>query len=139
MNRYPALIFIAKVYEYYPLLFEGHQVTRARDHKLLSVLLSALLWLLSVSMVHAADNVWTSAGLEGLNIFALAIDPVTPTTLYAGTLDPAGTGRGGVYKSTNGGASWTAINTGLGRFPAVHALAIDPVTPTTLYAGTNDA
>ena len=34
---------------------------------------------------------------------------MTPTTLYAGT-----NGRGGVFKSTNGGGEiWSAINTGL--------------------------
>jgi hypothetical protein len=37
--------------------------------------------------------------------------------------------------STDGGASWTATNTGLPDF-TVTALALDPTTPTTLYAGT---
>ena len=40
-------------------------------------------------------------------VFALAIDPSAPTTLYASTYG------GGVFKSTNGGGSWSAINTGL--------------------------
>ena len=63
----------------------------------------------------------------GGQVLALAIDPVTPTTIYAG-------GSGGVSKSTDAGANWTASNTGLtGTF--VRALAIDPVKPTTLYAG----
>src|SRR5258708_30852181 len=61
---------------------------------------------------------------------AFAIDPLTPTTLYAGTLG------GGVFKSANGGGSWDAINTGLMTNTDVAALAIDPLTPTTLYAGT---
>ena len=64
-------------------------------------------------------------------VHALAIDPVTPTTLYAGT------DGGGVFKSTDGGGNWSAINTGLTN-TYVYALAIDPVTPTTLYAGTYD-
>ena len=42
---------------------------------------------------------------------------------------------GGVFKSTNGGANWTAINTGLTN-THVCALAINPQTPDTLYAGT---
>ena len=61
---------------------------------------------------------------------ALAIDPLTPTTLYAGT------SGGGVFKSTDGGANWSA--TSLTNI-AVSALAIDPLTPTTLYAGTDGA
>ena len=47
-----------------------------------------------------------------------------------------GTG-GGVLKSTNGAGNWSAINTGLTSI-GVLALAIDPVTPSTLYAGTGD-
>jgi hypothetical protein len=42
---------------------------------------------------------------------------------------------GGVYKSTDGGATWSIFNTGLTN-TAVNALAIDPQRPTTLYAGT---
>ncbi len=46
-----------------------------------------------------------------------------------------GHGGGGVFKSTNGGAAWSAVNTGLTNTD-VYALAIDPATPSTLYAGT---
>src|SRR5881296_269434 len=67
---------------------------------------------------------------QGGDIIALAIDPLTPTTLYAAT------DGGGLYKTTDGGASWNA--TGLTNI-SVLALAIDPLTPTTLYAGTNGA
>ena len=62
------------------------------------------------------------------NITALAIDPVTPTTLYAGTSDR------GVFKTTDGGATWSGTGlTNIAGWP----LAIDPRTPTTLYAGTH--
>ena len=70
-----------------------------------------------------------NTGLTDTYVFALAIDPATPSTLYAGT------DGGGVFKSTNGGAAWSAVNTGLTNTD-VHALAIDPATPSTLYAGT---
>ena len=74
---------------------------------------------------------WTAinTGLTNTYVYALAIDPQTPDTLYAGT------DGGGVFKSTNGGTNWTAINTGLTN-TYVSALAIDPQTPETLYAGT---
>src|SRR5262249_61431203 len=39
---------------------------------------------------------------------------------------------GGVFKSTEGGQHWTAMNTGLPK-AGVDALAIDPTTPSTLY------
>ena len=65
--------------------------------------------------------------VTNLAVFALAIDPTNPSTLYAGT-------TGGVFKSTDMGVSRAAINhvTNL----AVFALAIDPTNPSTFYAGT---
>jgi len=57
--------------------------------------------------------------------YALALDPINTNTLYAGT-------SSGVRKSTNGGATWSAFNTGLTNLD-VYALAIDS---TMLYAGT---
>ena len=52
---------------------------------------------------------WTAmnTGLTNTDVYALAINPQTPDTLYAGTYG------GGVFKSTNGGTNWTAMNTGL--------------------------
>jgi len=41
----------------------------------------------------------------------------------------------GVFKSTNGGGDWTPVNKGLTYYADVRALAIDPITPLTLYAG----
>jgi uncharacterized repeat protein (TIGR02543 family) len=67
-------------------------------------------------------------GLTDLDVFSLAVDPVVPSTLYAGTAD-------GVFRSVNSGAVWTAANVGLAD-ENVLALAIDPRTPTALYAGT---
>src|SRR5262249_52103623 len=68
-------------------------------------LLLALFFLLLGSVSSA--QVWSSNGPEGGRILALAIDPGNPTTVYAGTF------LGGVFKSTDGAASWRAINNGL--------------------------
>jgi photosystem II stability/assembly factor-like uncharacterized protein len=76
-------------------------------------------------------NVWISHGLEGETIYSLAIDPVTPSTLYAGVYG------GGVFKTTDGGWNWNAANNGLTSV-VIKSLAIDPKTPTTLYAGTGN-
>ena len=97
------------------------------------VLLIGLLLLLSAGRtdsVSAGTNVWTSNGPRGGSINALAINLAMPTTLYVGTE------FSGVFISTNGGADWNAINTGLTSTNA-RALAIDPTTPATLYAGTD--
>lgn len=81
------------------------------------------------STCFAQAPTWTGIGPGGGIVNTLAIDPATPTTLYAGTQGS------GVFKTTDGGASWSAINNGLTNL-LVFALAIDPATPTTLYAGT---
>ncbi len=61
------------------------------------------------------------------DVRVVIVDPVTPATVYAGTT------YAGILKSTDAGATWNAMNTGLGALPSVQALAIDSVTPLTLY------
>ena len=103
-----------------------------RTTALAKCLLISLLALLMIpgwsNSVSAGFNVWTSNGPEGGIINALAVDPQTPDIIYAGT-------GGGVFKSTDGGASWSAFNNGLTN-TVVQALAIDPQTPAIIYAGT---
>jgi hypothetical protein len=63
----------------------------------------------------------------------MVIDPQNPSTVYAANFDSGA----GVFKSTDGGASWNAANSGLPAFQySPVALAIDPQNPSTLYAGT---
>jgi len=56
-------------------------------------------------------------------------DPVHPETLYAGTAGPFG---GNIYKSTNGGGSWSA----LGSIEGVASIAVDQEFTETVYSGT---
>lgn len=62
---------------------------------------------------------------------ALAIDPTTPLTIYAGTFS------NGLFKSTNGGGVWTAMNNGMGggNPTNVSTIVIDPANPSTIYTG----
>src|SRR5206468_2262509 len=86
-------------------------------------------------------STWSAvnAGLTSPRVTSLAIDPQTPSTLYAGTVpDSTVAGNhGGVFKSTNGGDSWSPANTGLTGLSASGVL-VDAQTPTTLNAGTGD-
>ena len=66
------------------------------------IILFAFVMASPTGIVSAGTNIWTSHGPEGGNIFALAIDPKTPTTLYAGTYG------GGVFKRLDGGGHWSA-------------------------------
>jgi photosystem II stability/assembly factor-like uncharacterized protein len=81
---------------------------------------------------------WIAVGLDGLSISGLAVDPQTPTTLYVGVDRSAvvdGTQGPGVYKSTDSGMSWTAMNNGL-TTPSVLSLATNPQIPSMIFAGT---
>jgi photosystem II stability/assembly factor-like uncharacterized protein len=106
---------------------------------------------LSPEIVYAGTNVgvyktldsgedWFPAndGIGSVTVSLLAIDPVTPSTIYAvdsRITSPSGT----LFKSTNGGSSWSRIDAGLSRPEetgfAVQALAIDPTLPSRIYAG----
>ena len=96
------------------------------------VLLASVGWARQVKAAELAGNSSAASGtVVAGSVDVLAIDPATPTTLYAGTYCP------GVLKSLDGGDSW--INIGLTiPYGRVWALAIDPATPTTLYAGTSN-
>ena len=88
---------------------------------------------------------WSATGLSKTSVSAVAIDPLNPDTLYAGTTDyysPRGVFPFlGLFKSTDGGNSWFAINNGLGDLfgtvSIITAVAIDPDDPNILYAGTS--
>ena len=69
----------------------------------------------------------TSLGLNPANLpsLALAVDPLVPTTFYMWSL------YAGLFKSTDQGVTW--VDSGV---PTAAALAIDPVSSTTLYVGT---
>jgi photosystem II stability/assembly factor-like uncharacterized protein len=72
------------------------------------------------------------------DVSVLVVDPRHPATVYAGSNGGDSQEPGdGVFKSTNGGRTWRAMNTGLGRQVSVDALAIDPQMPATLYAAAN--
>lgn len=86
----------------------------------------------SQSLFHRSTDggrTWTTSAtaLPGASTVpaAMAIDPVSPSTIYLGT-------RAGVFKSTNSGETFTQV----GQSLAATSIAVDPRTPSTLYAGT---
>ena len=68
-------------------------------------------------------------------VHSLVIDATDPAILVAGTHQ-----GGGVFRSTNGGATWTHTSTGLfsefGNWRFVNVIAQDPVSPAVFYAST---
>ena len=69
---------------------------------------------------------WNAArsGIEGLNVYALAMDPLAGSAVYAGT-------NNGLYRTFDGGASWHPANPGNADF--ILALA---ASGSNIYAGT---
>ncbi|HEX6550587.1 MAG TPA: YCF48-related protein, partial [Gammaproteobacteria bacterium] len=72
-----------------------------------------------------------SSGSEQDYIQHVSVDPVTDGTAYATSLNT------GLYKTTDGGKSWSAINTGLtsliGPDTQFGQIVVDPVNPQNLY------
>ena len=80
---------------------------------------------------------WTSMGLkDSERIAKIAVDPRDGNTVYAcvpGKLWSDSTERG-VYKTTDGGKSWSLVLHGANSSTGCASLAIDPRQPATVYA-----
>lgn len=81
--------------------------------------------------VTPVERSWILAGMDGYEIHSVAIDPTNQNTVYVGT------SNNGIYKSTDGGATWTAINNGIPNYAAgyITDVVVDPNSSNILYAG----
>ena len=80
---------------------------------------------------------WTASSPRSGFVSSLAFDPSNLDVIYA---TYAGFGGAHVWKSTNGGATWTSRDgSGDGALPdiPVHSIAVDPTRPERLYLGTD--
>lgn len=75
--------------------------------------------------VHAAEPHWSRVGLDGKDVEALAINPTNSQIVYA-VVD----GTSGLYRTNNGGGSWSEIHT----YPH-SVVALNPQNPSMVYAG----
>src|SRR5437773_1247217 len=90
------------------------------------LLLSALLAMSAVAR-EAPAAVWTSIGPDGASVTAVSFNPSDTNRLLLGT------GIGGVFASSDGGATWspTALTSG-----NVRGVAVDPQNSARAYAAT---
>jgi photosystem II stability/assembly factor-like uncharacterized protein len=81
-----------------------------------------------------------SSVLGTLRIDAIAVDPRLPNRLFVATVD-FGAGNANLFRSDNGGVTWTAASSGLtlARFSRITALATPPSTPDVVFAGVTPA
>lgn len=84
---------------------------------------------------------WVPTGLTGMGISALALDRGNPGTIYAAAAGAAVSAEGalfrGLFKSTDGGVTWSGIGTGLEQFlgepSTVVAVVVDPGDSNVVY------
>src|SRR5262252_1598626 len=95
----------------------------------------AIVLALSTSPAQAGLNQWTTNGPNDAAIInSIAVDPSNPLTVYAASSKTTPL-DGKVFKSTNGGGSWTPTTTGLPG-SSVDIIVVDPSNSNTLYVGT---
>ena len=121
-----------------PPLFSGFVRTHPRD--------PVTLYAAGPQKLYASQGAgasWQPLNVEfGCALLDLAIAPSFPTTLYAAGANPAnpavpeqctGNSVAALFRSTDGGASWTPIVAGLPAASAINSVAVDPRDPRTLY------
>jgi hypothetical protein len=74
---------------------------------------------------------WQNIGPTEQSIISLAVSPLSPPTLYAGT-----SGQG-LFRSRDEGSTWQAINTGLPTGVTVHTILLDLTQVGLVYVGTD--
>ncbi|HXO26509.1 MAG TPA: hypothetical protein VOA80_04135, partial [Thermoanaerobaculia bacterium] len=98
--------------------------------------------LLDFILNAAPTPAWTPLGPTAIPDFgnppvsgrvtAIAVHPTNPSKLYVGSAN------GGLYRSLDGGASWTPLMDGALSL-AIGSVAIDPADPTRVWVGTGEA
>jgi photosystem II stability/assembly factor-like uncharacterized protein len=85
----------------------------------------------------AGPVTWPSAQPRQGYVSSVAVDPGNPLIAYA-TYSTYNSGAqvGHVFKTTNGGATWSRIDLTLPDMP-VHSVVVHPTRPDTLYIGTD--
>jgi photosystem II stability/assembly factor-like uncharacterized protein len=82
--------------------------------------------LLTPDPAAASDLVWTRSGPEGGEVRTLAVHPLDASIVFAGTVD-------GVYRSDDGGQSWSRKSMGIGSRTA-RAIIINPQRTDEMFA-----
>src|SRR5262249_10273606 len=107
---------------------DGGKAMRKRTINIGLIPAAVTLWLM-----YPTSQVMASLGPLGGAVISLAVNPNSPTTVYAGIF-----GGPGVLKSVDGGETWSVANQGItGR--NVGSLVVDPGEPNTVYAGSTAA
>ena len=75
---------------------------------------------------------WTEFRISGGDAHTFTFDPKDSKTIWAGGVN----GRSGLWRSSDGGASWKQMGTGLPEMNRANRILIDPSSPSTMYMAT---
>ncbi len=81
---------------------------------------------LSTGLWKTSDRGRTWSPILDHAVATVAVTPTNPATVYAG-------GEEGVWRTTNGGASWQVVSRGIPKGFEVFSIAVDPTRADTLY------
>ena len=98
---------------------------RALEHIRLNNIANATLATTALSWVPVGPN------NIGGRVRSIAVHPTNPNILYAGSVS------GGIFKSTNAGASWSPTDDYAANL-SISSIVIDPSNPGIMYAGTGE-
>lgn len=85
---------------------------------------------LFLHFMYAGDgpNIWTTSLTAAGQIWSVAVNPANQDIIYAAS------NTQGMWKTTNGGLTWTAINAGITNM-TLNAVALSPANPNIVYCG----
>ncbi|MCL5113740.1 MAG: C39 family peptidase [Patescibacteria group bacterium] len=93
-------------------------------------ILFTLLLPIKIYATQLTAGIWTYVGLSNYTIHSFAVDLNNPNILYAGTVSY------GIFKSTDGGTTWNAINNGILNLAGYFTdIVVDPSNSNIVYAG----
>jgi photosystem II stability/assembly factor-like uncharacterized protein len=78
-------------------------------------------------LFHSLDAGTTWKQVLSALPFSFAFDPTDPNTIYVGSWD--------LWKSTDGGETWTWIPNPIPGWPTIEAILVHPTQPNTIYMG----
>jgi hypothetical protein len=108
------------------------RMSASAEQALLNTGSSSLSWtLIGPQPTNPLSISFAGAPTVSGRVTALAVDPTNPSVVYLGAAE------GGVWKTTNGGTSWTPLTDAQVSL-AVGSIAIDPSNYTTVYVGTGE-
>ncbi len=91
-------------------------------------LLRSLLPLVALIVITRGEAKAGIGPTDNSDVYAIALDPTAPTTIYAGTED-------GIFKTTDGGQTWQLANAGI--MGTIYSnMVVDPTNPNYVYMGT---